>query len=273
MSIGGVLAEAREHLRAFPDRLVELHHGDGRAGWPARAPYDRIMVTASTPDLEASWLEQTVEGGRILAPLELAPGLAYTVCGRVVNRDFQGRLTRPAYFMPLRDETPEEGQLARASTGRPRTGRLPDQERLTPLPAPWADWNDRKQSPEVVELPHALAFLGWLSGLVVNYVALGDGRPSYGLADRELEQVCWMGPRQWHVNGSSGRELGVRLWRTFLEAGGPRPTEFQVFARPIATRREAFPPAPGSSLLTYQRQGLNCCQTWFLVEPRRRPAR
>jgi len=143
---------------------------------------------------------------------------------------------------------------------------------LTALPAPWADWTDRKTHAEVAEVPHALAFLGWLSGLVVNYVSLSDGRPGYGLADRELEQVCWIGQRQWYVNGSPGRELAIRLWRTFLEAGGPRPTEFQVHARPGLTQAEAFPLAPASSLLTYHRQGPSCCQTWFLVEPRARSA-
>src|SRR6516162_1559401 len=42
----GVLAEAEQHLRAFPDRHVELRHGDGRLGCPEDAPFDRILVTA-----------------------------------------------------------------------------------------------------------------------------------------------------------------------------------------------------------------------------------
>jgi protein-L-isoaspartate(D-aspartate) O-methyltransferase len=279
-----VLAEAREHLQAFPGRSVALHHSDGRAGWPERAPYDRIMVTASTPDLEPAWLDQAAEGGLILAPLDLAPGLAYTVRGQVTGGDCHGRLTRPAFFMPLRDEQPARASggrqqqgahaprssVARSGPGRARSARLPSHERLTSLPAPWADWSDRKNNPEIAQLPHALAFLGWLSGLVINYVSLSDGRPGYGLADRAMEQVCWIGQRHWYVNGAPGRELGVRLWRTFLEAGGPRPTEFQVRARPIGAQPESFPLAPESSLLTYHRQGPSCCQTWFLSEPRNR---
>jgi protein-L-isoaspartate(D-aspartate) O-methyltransferase len=265
-----VLVEAEEHLRAFGDRSVELHHSDGRDGWAARAPYDRIVVTAATPDLESAWVEQTVEGGLILAPLDLAPGLAYTLCGEVQGGDVLGRLTRPAYFMPLRDEEPVPVAKTVSPSGRARIGRLPAHERLTAIPAPWADWADRKSQPEIAELPHALAFLGWLSGLLINYVSLTDGRPGYGVADRELGQVCWIGQRQWYVNGSAGRDLGIRLWRTFLEAGGPRPTEFQVHARPIGTQTEVYPSVPAASLLAYQRQGPSCCQTWFLVEPRRR---
>lgn len=267
-----VLAEAEEHLRAFPSRKVTLHHADGRDGWAGQAPYDRIIVTASTPDLEPAWLEQSAEGGRVLAPIDLAPGLAYTLCGQVKSGDLFGRLTRPAYFMPLRDEEPiQQGPAAHSSAGRSRAHRLPSHERLTSFPAPWADWADRKIQPEIAMLPHALAFLGWLSGLLINYVSLNDGRPGYGLADREMERVCWIGQRQWYVNGSQGRELGMRLWRSFLEAGGPRPTEFQVHARPIGTQTEGFPLAPASSLLTYHRQGPYFCQTWFLPESRRRP--
>ncbi len=267
-----VLAEAEAHLLAFPRRAVETYHTDGRLGWPARAPYDRIMVTASTPDLEPAWLEQLAEDGLLLAPLDMGPGLAYTVRGTVQDGDFQGQLTRPAYFMPLREEEAGPGEKpAATSTGRPRSPRLPSHERLTASPCPWADWTARKTNAEVAELPHSLAFLGWLSGLVVSYAALSDGRPGYGLADRELEQVCWIGQRQWHFNGAAGRELALRLWRTFLEAGGPRPSEFQLRARP-AGAQEAFPLAPASSLLTYHREGPSCCQTWFLVEPRGRGA-
>src|SRR5205085_4973833 len=47
-----VLAEAWEHLHKFHERQVALHHADGREGYADAAPYDRIMVTAATDDLE-----------------------------------------------------------------------------------------------------------------------------------------------------------------------------------------------------------------------------
>src|SRR5439155_17496048 len=99
-----VLLEAWEHLRPFADRRVDFRHADGREGYAEAAPYDRIMVTAATPDLEPAWLEQLAEGGLLLAPLALAPGLAYVLCGTVRAGVFQGRLTRAAYFMSLRTE-------------------------------------------------------------------------------------------------------------------------------------------------------------------------
>src|SRR5262249_16367705 len=99
-----VLSEAWDHLRAFPEREVQLKFADGRSGFPALGPYDRIMVTAATPDLEPAWLEQLAPGGWLLAPLALAPGLAYVVRGTASHGVFDGRLIRPAYFMPLRAE-------------------------------------------------------------------------------------------------------------------------------------------------------------------------
>src|SRR5262249_41439651 len=52
-----VLSQAWAHLQNFPDRGVDLRHADGRHGYAEQAPFDRIMVTAATPDFEPSWLE------------------------------------------------------------------------------------------------------------------------------------------------------------------------------------------------------------------------
>jgi protein-L-isoaspartate(D-aspartate) O-methyltransferase len=46
---------------------------DGRAGFALGAPYDRIMVTASAPEIPRAWLEQLADGGRLVVPLRLDP--------------------------------------------------------------------------------------------------------------------------------------------------------------------------------------------------------
>jgi len=91
-----VLAQAADNLHAFSERGVTLQRADGRCGVPEAAPFDRIMVTAATPDLEPAWLDQLAERGLLLAPLALAPGLAFVVRGSVANGVFHGRLTRAA---------------------------------------------------------------------------------------------------------------------------------------------------------------------------------
>jgi protein-L-isoaspartate(D-aspartate) O-methyltransferase len=252
-----VLAEAWDHLRGFAERRVELQHADGRAGWAVGAPYDRIMVTAATADLEPAWLEQLAEDGLLLAPLALAPGLAYLVRGTVRKGHFQGRLTRPAYFMPLRGE-----QETGTSESEEETPSGP----LQTLPAPWADWFERRH-PRIQwhSFIQSLVFLGLLRGLRVHYRPLANGQAVFGVSAAGRGGVCWLGPEDWQVNGPAGRDLGWALWRTFLDAGGPWPTEFLLRASPQgglqAVRREA-----------YLRQGPRCQQLWELLEKRERTA-
>ena len=46
---------------------LTLEVGDAARGWPARAPYDVIVLTGSTPVLPAAFLEQLAPGGRLFA--------------------------------------------------------------------------------------------------------------------------------------------------------------------------------------------------------------
>ncbi|MHB1423619.1 MAG: protein-L-isoaspartate O-methyltransferase family protein [Gemmataceae bacterium] len=262
-----VLAEAAEHLGAFPDRNVELRHGDGRLGCPERAPFDRILVTAATRDLEPPWLEQLVEGGLLAAPLDLAPGLAYLVCGTCRAGVFEGRLTRPAYFMPLRDESEAGGENAPLSSGI-----LPAADALASMTAPWADWAERKASCAGPGLLPSLAFLGWLHGYAIGYQALANGRTVFGIGDLTHGHACWLGLREWRVTGAAGRKLGDRLWRCFLDAGGPWPTEFRLQAIPVDRSNSDLGEAQAKNSLIFPRLGPRCRQAWTLEARRARPA-
>ncbi|WP_030790942.1 methyltransferase domain-containing protein [Streptomyces sp. NRRL S-920] len=93
-----ITESARRHLAAAGYRPAVVT-GDGAAGCPERAPYDRIIVTCTLTSVPRRWLAQCAPGARVLAPL--ATGLiALTV------RDAEhaeGRfLHTPAYFVPLR---------------------------------------------------------------------------------------------------------------------------------------------------------------------------
>jgi protein-L-isoaspartate(D-aspartate) O-methyltransferase len=48
---------------------IEFVVGDGTLGWPPRAPYDRIMVTAAGLELPPALYSQLTDGGRIVAPV------------------------------------------------------------------------------------------------------------------------------------------------------------------------------------------------------------
>ncbi|MER5935011.1 methyltransferase domain-containing protein [Streptomyces sp. NPDC002054] len=93
-----ITESARRHL----DRLgyhPAVITGDGARGAPARAPFDRIIVTCTLPQIPPAWLGQCRPGARILAPL--STGL---IALRVRDAHFAegGFLHTSAYFVPLR---------------------------------------------------------------------------------------------------------------------------------------------------------------------------
>ncbi|MFD9407900.1 methyltransferase domain-containing protein [Streptomyces sp. NPDC059989] len=96
-----ITESARTHLARLGYH-PEVVTGDGARGCPARAPFDRIMVTCTLPLIPHAWLGQCRPGARILAPLSTGL-IALTVRGP----DFaEGRfLHTQAYFVPLRGAT------------------------------------------------------------------------------------------------------------------------------------------------------------------------
>jgi protein-L-isoaspartate(D-aspartate) O-methyltransferase len=67
--IAPLVGRARRTLRELRIHNVHFRHEDGSAGWPARAPYDGILVTAAPHEIPAPLLEQLVVGGRLIAPV------------------------------------------------------------------------------------------------------------------------------------------------------------------------------------------------------------
>ena len=60
---------AREILIELGIENVYVHVGDGSKGWPEKAPYDGIIVTAAAPRVPKPLLEQLVDGGRLVLPV------------------------------------------------------------------------------------------------------------------------------------------------------------------------------------------------------------
>ena len=97
-------AGARTSLAAAGYEQVEVICGDGAAGHPAGAPYDRIIVTAEAWDISAAWWEQLAPGGRIVIPWRLhGSGLTRSLA---LDLDSSGRLVsrhaRVCGFVPMR---------------------------------------------------------------------------------------------------------------------------------------------------------------------------
>ena len=93
-------AKARLAELGYAD--VEVRGGDGYAGWPERAPFDRIIVTAGADRIPGPLLDQLRPGGRMVIPLGGKPdSLELTL----VDKDLKGRVRKrallPVRFVPL----------------------------------------------------------------------------------------------------------------------------------------------------------------------------
>ena len=87
----GLVALARDRLAAagyHPTVAV----ADGLDGYPANAPYDRIMSTCQTWRLPDAWIRQVRPGGRIVAVLP-SPSWAWTCMRTALPRDVSIRST------------------------------------------------------------------------------------------------------------------------------------------------------------------------------------
>ncbi len=61
--------KARQRLEALGYYAVAVVIGDGSLGYPARSPYDGIIVTAASPEVPSELLKQLAEGGRLIVPV------------------------------------------------------------------------------------------------------------------------------------------------------------------------------------------------------------
>jgi protein-L-isoaspartate(D-aspartate) O-methyltransferase len=61
--------QARARLHALGYNNIEIVVGDGFAGVPGRAPYDRIMVTAAAETLPQTLIDQLAGNGVMILPL------------------------------------------------------------------------------------------------------------------------------------------------------------------------------------------------------------
>ncbi len=79
----GKLAKERLKRLGYDAVLVKL--GDGYHGWPEKAPFDAIVVTAGAETIPLPLVEQLKEGGRMIIPIGPHNGVRQLI--RVVKRN------------------------------------------------------------------------------------------------------------------------------------------------------------------------------------------
>lgn len=241
------VAQASQRL-AVLSLAPRLAVSDGYLGYPERAPYDRIIATASLRKVPPAWLAQTRPGGTILTDIRgaFAGNLAHLTMS--ADQSAHGRfLPTGLNFMPLRSpqqpflRLPELSRRAVSEPGESRTTRL---------------------APAVLrERGRAFAFFAQLAmpGTESGHVKVKDGPMYFCLTDPRTG--AWARVEATTDDPAADRQVTQggdrRLWdeleaahEHWLHLRQPRPEDFsilvapegeQVVAHPATDRRWSLP--------------------------------
>ena len=81
---------------------IEVKIGDGYAGWPEKAPFDGIVVTAAAPFVPKALVEQLKTGGRMVIPVGGAGDIQYLkVLVKRADGGVDEKRVLPVRFVPL----------------------------------------------------------------------------------------------------------------------------------------------------------------------------
>ncbi len=94
--------QAAELLKSLGYDNVKVKVSDGGLGWPEKAPFDAIIVTAAAPKIPEPLIKQLKPGGRMVIPVD---SNFYSQDLLIVEKDEAGnietRKTIPVRFVPL----------------------------------------------------------------------------------------------------------------------------------------------------------------------------
>lgn len=80
---------------------IELRAGDGSSGWPERAPFDAIIVTAAAEHVPQTLYGQLGPGGRMIIPLGGHFGQDLIMFTRNADGSLERKNILPVRFVPL----------------------------------------------------------------------------------------------------------------------------------------------------------------------------
>lgn len=94
---------AEERLRRLGYGRVKVRAGDGYRGWPNKAPFDAIVVTAAPPEVPPALKEQLAPGGRLVIPV--GRGVQdLQVIRRLADGRFETHTIEAVRFVPMTGE-------------------------------------------------------------------------------------------------------------------------------------------------------------------------
>jgi protein-L-isoaspartate(D-aspartate) O-methyltransferase len=103
-----LLAEAERRFADLRIHNITAIAGDGMKGWPAQAPFDRIIVTAAAAGMPETLLAQLAVGGIMVLPLGPERGDQELVRLRRLETDIETEKLCDVRFVPLLPGLPAE---------------------------------------------------------------------------------------------------------------------------------------------------------------------
>jgi protein-L-isoaspartate(D-aspartate) O-methyltransferase len=93
---------AAQRLAEMGYRNIDVRVGDGYGGWPEKAPFDAIIVTAAAPSVPLALLAQLKPGGRMVIPVGTEGSVQYLkVLTKRADGGIDERDVLPVRFVPL----------------------------------------------------------------------------------------------------------------------------------------------------------------------------
>ena len=99
--VSDLAARAGKVLADLGYRNVHVRDGDGYAGWPEHAPFDRILVTAAPETIPQPLIDQLAPGGLLVAPVGAQASTQWIVVVEKTPNGIVERRTIPVQFVPF----------------------------------------------------------------------------------------------------------------------------------------------------------------------------
>lgn len=96
-----------ETLKKLQYENVRVKVGDGYAGWPENAPFDKIIVTCSPENIPQPLIDQLADGGKMLIPVGERYH-QYFVLVTKTGETLEKKTLIPAFFVPMTGEAETE---------------------------------------------------------------------------------------------------------------------------------------------------------------------
>ncbi len=93
--------QAKRRLQRLDLHNVSTRHGDGWAGWPTKAPFDAIIVTAAAQVVPDALVQQLKVGGRLIIPVGETRGEQKLLLIEKTATQVRSEVLEAVRFVPL----------------------------------------------------------------------------------------------------------------------------------------------------------------------------